>query len=168
MSILSESTDLSLFFEVSSWSFLFLLEHSQKYQKVLLIVTCFVVQTYVFQPNLLHFSVKMSIESFLLETDYSFLNIKEIVFYIRLGIPIDQIWQSVISIEISRFSNQSFSKTKYLKFLSRCKFTLMYFQMFIGWKIQWFCPLLWSIDRLHMRKCRIIVLILSIFRLINI
>ena len=82
---------------------------------------------------LLHFSVKMSIDRFSLEADYSFLNIKDFVLYIGIRILIDQNWQSDISIEISRYSNLSFSKTTHLKILSRAELMVICFQMFIRW-----------------------------------
>ena len=78
----------------------------------------------------------MSIDSFLLETDYPFLNIKEIVFYITIGILIDQSWQSAISFQISRYSNLSFSKTAHLKFLSKTELMVISFQMFIRWNME--------------------------------
>ena len=82
-------------------------------------------QLYVF-----HFPVEKSIDSFLLAAEYSFLNIKENVFYVRIGLPIDETWQSVDSIEISRSSNLS-SKITQLKFLSsRFELSVIYFQVF--------------------------------------
>ena len=90
----------------------------EKCQKMLLVLTCFAFQTRLFYPYLLRFSIKMSFDSFLLEADFSFLIIKEFVFYIRIGIAIDQIWQSVINFELSRCSKLSFSETLHLKFLS--------------------------------------------------
>ena len=52
----------------------------QKCQKMLSVLTCFIVESHKFQPYLLHFSAKMSIDSFSLETDYSFLENKDIDF----------------------------------------------------------------------------------------
>ena len=69
---------------------------------------------------------KMSIDLFLLEANYSFLNIKEIDVYIRIGFLIDEVWQSGISIEMSRYSSLFFSKTAQLKFLSSSDMTVVY------------------------------------------
>ena len=52
----------------------------------------------------------MSIDSWLFEADCSFLNIKNFVPYIRIGILIDENWQNAFSIGISWFSNLSFRK----------------------------------------------------------
>ena len=94
--------------------------------------------------------------------------IMEFVLYIRIGILVDQKWQSAIRIEILRYSHLSFSKTTHLKFLSWSKLTVIYFQIFIRWNIQCICPSLWNIEKLNMRKCPINLLNLSYFRLINI
>ena len=88
---------------------------------------------------------QMSNENFLLEVGCSFLNIRELVLYIKIGIPIDQIRKSAISFEISRYSNNlSFSKTTRLKFLAKSELTFLYFQMLIKWNNHWFCSFLWK------------------------
>ena len=111
------------------------------------------------------FCVKMSIDSFSIEADYSFLNIKEFVLYIRIGILIDRNRPSAIFVQISWYSNLSSSKTTHLKFLLRPELTVIYFQMFIRWNNQWVCPLHWKIDELNVRKCSINNLILWVLRL---
>ena len=128
-------TDLSSLFKMSSWSFLFLLEPAnknqsfrpcsevvkdQKFLKVLLVLPCFIIQTLIFQPHLFQFLVKMSIGSFLIEVDSSFLKMKELIFCVRNGITIDQNWQSAVGIDISRYSTLFFSKTTHLKIRSSC------------------------------------------------
>ena len=52
----------------------------------------------------------MWIASFSLEADYSFLNIKKIVCYIKTGNQIDQKWQIAIGIDIFWYSSLSYSK----------------------------------------------------------
>ena len=46
-----------------------------------------------------HFSGKVSIDSFLLESDYSLPNINKIALLIRIGNQIDQNWQKAFGIE---------------------------------------------------------------------
>ena len=72
----------------------------------------------------------MSIDSVLLEADFLFMNIKEFVFYIIIGL--ERMWQNAISFYISRHSNLSFSKIAQLKFPSRSDLIVILFQMFIG------------------------------------
>ena len=102
----------------------------QKNQKVLLVLTYFDIQPHTFWPYLLHFPVKTSIDGFLFETDYSTLNIRKIVFYIKNAIPFVQNWQSAFNIELSRFSNLSFTKTTHLKLLSGSQLTVLFFKGF--------------------------------------
>ena len=89
-------------------------------------------------------------------------------FLIRIGIRINRKWEKAFSIEMSRYSNLSFSKTTHLKFLSRSELRTIYFQMSGRWNIKWFCLLHWNINRLNTRKCPINIFALSIFRLIKI
>ena len=59
----------------------------------------------------LRFALKVSLDNFLLEVDYLFVNSMKSSLYAGIGILIDQKWQSAIGIEISRYSNSSSSKT---------------------------------------------------------
>ena len=68
------------------------------------------------------------------------MNMKEIVLYVRVGILIDQNWQSAIGFEVSRYSNLSFSKTTILKFLSRSGLMVIYFQLSSDGIISVFIP----------------------------
>ena len=80
----------------------------QNFQKVLLVLTGLVFQFHMFYLYLLHFFVEMSNDNFLLESDFPFLKIEKLIPYIKIGMQIDQKWQSAISIEKSLFSNFSF------------------------------------------------------------
>ena len=117
-SFFSKITDMSGFFKVSTPSNLLLLEYAsknqyfrpcrwtlkdQKFQRVLWALTCLVFQTDIFKALLASFSFKLSCRSFLLEADYSFLNMKKFQNYIKIGSVIDRGWQNAISIEILDF-----------------------------------------------------------------
>ena len=58
----------------------------QKRQKVVLVLTCFLIQTFLGLPA--SFFPQITIDSFLLEADYLFLNLEEFVLYIRIRIVI--------------------------------------------------------------------------------
>ena len=120
-SLFSKLTDLLFLFKVSAKKFLLLLWDAIETQHFLcmqwnagrtkmpenvlsLDMLRFSKSLHCFWPYLLHISVNMSTDSFLLEADLLFLNIKEFVFCIGIGILIDQIRQSAIGFELSRYS----------------------------------------------------------------
>ena len=94
-------------------------------QKLLLVLTCFEIQT--IWSYLLHFSVE------LLEAHISFRSIKEIVFY--------QNWNP---------DRLILAKCDFVFEIS--DLTVECFQMFDRWINQWFCPSHRNVDRLNMRK----------------
>ena len=63
---------------------------------------------------LIHFPLYVSIDSFLLGADCSFLKIMKLVFYVGLGVLIDQMRQNFFSVELSWYSTSNFAKTTFL------------------------------------------------------
>ena len=118
-----------------------------------------------FLPWLLHFSVNVSIAFYLRRIVLFWLSIK-FFSYIQTGVPIERKWQSAFSIEISRHSNLSFSKTTHSRFLSWSILTVICFWKLIRWNDHWLSAAHWNIIRLNLPKCPNKILVLLFFRLI--
>ena len=119
------------------------------------------------QLYLLHFPFKVSIDSFLLEADFSFLKDMKIIFYIELGV-ID--WPTVAEVLLVLNYLDIPTRPSWEPFwicLSRCKLAVTSFSMFLWWNKFWLLPLDWYFDKLNMQKGSINVLSMSTFKLIK-
>ena len=69
----------------------------QNCQKILVVLTCQDIQTHISSAPIVSFSIKLSINTPLREADYLFPNIMKNIYYVEIGVLVDQKWQKYYS-----------------------------------------------------------------------
>ena len=180
-SFFSTNTDLSSFFKVSVFSYLLLLHNSN----ITFYFSCFQwnsewpefdrkccwswhasrINLLFLRLYFLHFSFNASIDSFLHETDGSFLKIMKFVFVHRTWSPD---WPNVAKVLLLLnyldVPNRASRKQHFCIRLSRSRLRVASFRRFLRWNNFWLCPLNWNVDKLNKQKGSNNVVSMSFFK----
>ena len=138
----------------------------QKIQKVLLVLTCIVFKLISFSPTFSIFPSNYQIIAFHMRQTISFWYIKKMFSASQLDSWLTKTCQMILVLsyfDIPICPSRKVHIWNFYRGLNRRSY-IIYFQMFVKWNFQWFCPLHWNNCRLKMQKKSPIFLHLSILR----